>query len=115
MGPNNSTEAEIQGQSKKNNGLSAFCCNSSLCNNDNNIDNRMTEVNRRQNYNRAAASGNMMLSAGVHRSSDLAGYGKETYATTNMNNGYGSNGLNGAHNTASTANFKSNGMGDTVP
>ena len=56
-----------------------------------------------------------MLSAGVHRSSDLAGYGKETYATTNMNNGYASNGLNGAHNTASTANFKTNGMGETIP
>lgn len=57
----------------------------------------------------------MMLSAGVHRSSDLAGYGKETYATTNMNNNYASNTLPGGHNTASTANFKTNGMGDTVP
>lgn len=32
--------------------LSAFCCNSSLCNNDSNIDNKVTEVNRRkQNRN----------------------------------------------------------------
>ena len=27
--------------------LSAFCCNSNLCNNDSNIDNRMTEVNKK--------------------------------------------------------------------
>ena len=99
------------GAQKKNNGLSAFCCNSSLCNNDNNIDNRMTEVNRRQNYNRAA-SGNMM-SAGQYRASDtLAAYGKETYATTNMNNGYASN--PGGGQTAMTTGFKS-GMGETMP
>ena len=55
----------------------------------------------------------MMLSAGVHRSSDLAGYGKETYATTNQ--GYASNTMPGGHNTASTANFKTNGLGDSIP
>ena len=65
----------------------------------------MTEVNRRQNYNRATATGNMMLSAGVHRASDtLGGYGKETVGTTNMNNAYASN--PGGNTMTSTAGFK---------
>ena len=37
--------------------LSAFCCNSNLCNNDSNIDNRMTEINRKNaNRNMLAAN-----------------------------------------------------------
>lgn len=30
--------------------LSAFCCNSNLCNNDSNIDNRKNEINRKNAY-----------------------------------------------------------------
>lgn len=43
-------------------GLAGFCCNNSLCNNDNNIDNKMNEVQRR----------NRQLAAGMHRSDQVA-------------------------------------------
>ena len=49
-------EQSRQGGSRS--GLAGFCCNNSLCNNDNNIDNKMNEVQRR----------NRQLAAGMHRS-----------------------------------------------
>ena len=39
-----------QEQSSDRKPLSAFCCNSNLCNNDSNIDNRITEVNRKNQH-----------------------------------------------------------------
>ena len=45
------------GQTEKSNPLSSFCCNTNLCNNDSNIDNRNTEAGRR-------AAGRNILTAG---------------------------------------------------
>ena len=39
-----------QSQGANKDGLNAFCCNSNLCNNDSNIDNRMNEIGRKNAY-----------------------------------------------------------------
>ena len=57
----NETSQSRQGQGKSS--LAGFCCNNSLCNNDNNIDNKMNEVQRR---NRLAA-GNFRSDQGANR------------------------------------------------
>jgi len=40
-------QSSLQQSDKSKGPLSAFCCNTNLCNNDSNIDNRMTEINRK--------------------------------------------------------------------
>lgn len=43
-------EQSQESNEKTRGALSAFCCNSNLCNNDSNIDNRITEANRKHAY-----------------------------------------------------------------
>ena len=69
MGNDNSTESEnfAAATNARKGGLSAFCCNNSLCNNDANVDNTKTQVNRRYNQFRGSTNNQ----GGMHRTSDM--------------------------------------------
>jgi hypothetical protein len=82
--------------------LAGFCCNNSLCNNDNNIDNKMNEVQRRNR-----------LAAGNFRSDQVANRldGSNLSATNNYA-AYGGGSMIGANSTGMQ--FKDE-WGNTVP
>ena len=101
MGQEESKQSTNGGKS----GLSGFCCNNSLCNNDSNIDNKMNEVQRR----------NRQLAAGMHRedvSNQHRGMGGSNLSGNNYV-AYGGS-LIGASNSTGIQ-FTRDEFGNTVP